>query len=263
MNKDDLFNPPAIVQYQESFSAIMKRAGEKNAKVKKYEKMSVSAALEIGQMLLRARPLCAVGEWPAALDEQGISRQRASDFMRGAEQPPEEQAKWESIADLRRAREAQSIPRESHTSQEGRTGQEPSTNSAPQQLHCRACRVSGNPKPGCKDCEAMNKGAEQPGQGAEAAARPPTPIRGRGHRRPSPPKEKSPNQNVEDIAKVIRRVMNRIARAYGIEYHDAVLNITPRTYDNPLLQRVNEKWFEFKKLLEEAERTLAMLKRKK
>ena len=109
----------------------------------------------------------------------------------------------------------------------------------------------------------MNKGAEQPGQGAEAAARPPTPIRGRGHRRPSPPKEKSPNQNVEDIAKVIRRVMNRIARAYGIEYHDAVLNITPRTYDNPLLQRVNEKWFEFKKLLEEAERTLAMLKRKK
>jgi len=148
-------DPPAIVsQFEECFSAIVKKAGEKNAKLKRNEKTNVQDALEIGRLLLRARQMCQVGEWTAALEAQDISRQRASDFMWGAEQPPEEQAKWECIADLRRARDAKSAPHESRTSPRGHTVHGQGV-IQPQALQCRECRVRGRNNPDCPDCAAV------------------------------------------------------------------------------------------------------------
>ncbi len=101
---------------------------------------------------------------------------------------------------------------------------------------------------GCKGCEEKNKAKPKGGRRSGGA-------------RNTPPAPKSPNQNVEDVAKAIRRVMNRIARAHEITWEEASLG-TPRKYDNPLLDRVNQFWIQFKPQLVQVERALAMLKRK-
>jgi hypothetical protein len=101
--------------------------------------------------------------------------------------------------------------------------------------------------------EANRSSQEQPAQPKEP--QPTAPKLNKYDRSPKPPK--SANQNVEETAKAIRRVMNRIANAYGIPWCAAEFTtpkepMKPITYDNPLLQRVYEKWLEFKAVLEEA-----------
>ncbi len=95
MKKEDIFDVPGIhQQYEEGFGPLLKRAGAINEEINRNDRTSLTKGLEVGRILLRARPMAAVGEWEPALEAQGISSQRASEFTRGSEAPLEIQRAW-------------------------------------------------------------------------------------------------------------------------------------------------------------------------
>ncbi len=124
MIKEDLFPPAEVREYEEGAAAIAKHAGALCADIKRSDKANVQKALEAGRLLLRLRPMCVVGEWEPMLKKNGISKQRASDFMWGAGQPAEVQAKWESVAELRHSRAENNGQDQEDTSRQGLTGQD-------------------------------------------------------------------------------------------------------------------------------------------
>jgi hypothetical protein len=107
----------------ESLSGLMAHAGSLNKEIVRNEKLNVQRALEIGRTLAKARTLCAIGQWTEELAKAGISRQRASECIRGAEAPPAVQAAWESVRDMTRWLAGNSGHAGEGTSGAGRTGQ--------------------------------------------------------------------------------------------------------------------------------------------
>lgn len=169
--------PAEVRQYEEAYGAIMKKVGVLNSEIARNDKMNIQRFLEMGRLMLRARPL-ANNDWEETLKEHNVSHQRASDAMWGASQPPEEQTKWESIADLRRARDEKSGQEVSGTAQKGSAGQDESTSDAPAKPwpdnnRCRDCRTTGKNDPKCKACKALNPSPEEPAE-EEVAPEEPT-----------------------------------------------------------------------------------------
>jgi hypothetical protein len=247
-----LFDPPGIVQPQESFITIMKQAGSLNAELVRSERIDIQKALEIGRLLLRARPM-AQDDWEKTLEEVGIIRQRASDFMWGAQQPPEVQAAWESVADLRRARAEQSIPRTSGMSPQGQGAPSASVNPAagmasrPPQVavKCENCKRKGASGLNCEACKALNCRRMRGGGGGRGGRRskPVTP------REPGdeeePPLVVSLRKKVEQAASKFRMQLNQIARMYKVSFEDGK-DGKPAKFDHPLLQEAFDLYLQAK-----------------
>jgi hypothetical protein len=119
---DRITNPPAAVQCVESRSAIVKSIGALIREFDQSERRNLERALLIGRELLRLKAMCKVGEFTRALEEMGISSQRASEFTRGAQRPASEQDTWQSINDLRQAIAPERAPSGSGTPTGGDTG---------------------------------------------------------------------------------------------------------------------------------------------
>jgi hypothetical protein len=101
-NNDGFVDPPARVRKAESLGTLMAHAGALNKEINRNDKANVQHALEVGRTLVKARPLCPAGRRLKELEKAGISRQRASEFMRGASAPADVQVTWESVHDLKR-----------------------------------------------------------------------------------------------------------------------------------------------------------------
>ena len=115
-NNDHPFDRPAKVCQAESLGQLMAHAGalakeigrdeklnvQRAWEISRDEKLNVRRALEIGRTLDKARPLCPAGRWLEELEKTGISRQRASEWVRGAEAPAHVQAGWQSCRDMTR-----------------------------------------------------------------------------------------------------------------------------------------------------------------
>jgi hypothetical protein len=163
MKQEQFYERPAITRPAAmGYKEIVKQAGEIYAEFNRNEKMNVRRALEIGRLLTRAK-LMSNHDWDETLDEFGIAHQRASEFTWGAAQPLEEQGKWESIGDLRRARAAQNEQKrqgESTTATGSGSSQEKSTNPAAGLLsppakpirQCASCSRKGQ-NPNCTNCD--------------------------------------------------------------------------------------------------------------
>jgi hypothetical protein len=261
---DSVLNPPAFVQTAErSLGEIAAVIKEEFALAERCTREGLGHYRKVGELLLNAKGRVPHGGWLDWVgDNVPFGDRQARKYMRLAQE-------WEKVSEANRNSDSDLNLDSAMKLLSSEPPDEQQTLPMMNRLYCRPCRVSGQPKPGCKDCEAMNAQAapaltaEPPGQEQPARTQELQPAAPRPNRHDQPPKPpKSVNRHVEEVAKVIRRVMNRIATAYGIKYHDAVLNTSPRTYDNPLLQRVNEQWFKFKSVLEDAERILAMHRKK-
>jgi hypothetical protein len=243
-NPGDLFNPPAIVQPEESFSAVMRQAGAINAEIVRDDKLNIQRALQLGRMLNRARPMAAHGEWEPALEGQRISKQRASEFMRGAEAPPEVQAEWQSISDMRRWL-SENARKNDETSTGGRLAQDepeptpaPSSNPAAGLLkppvqpgkRCPSCQRKGY-RIGCEECKQLNGGKvkteRQPGEEDE------------------PAQAVSLRKKIDNACGSFRNQLNDVARTYGVPYKDGRAG-RPASFEHPLLQKAFDLYLEAK-----------------
>ncbi len=158
MKHEDLFPPAQVREYEEGATAIAKHAGALCAEIRRNDKTNVQKALEAGRLLLRLRPMCSIGDWEPMLEGNGISQQRASDFMWGAEQPEDVRTRWDSIADLRNCRQAHNGPGQEGLPRKGQTLPTESVKPGPWpgDNRCRACRVADQNDPYCKRCKEMN-----------------------------------------------------------------------------------------------------------
>ncbi len=275
---EELFPAAQVQQYEEAYGAIMKRAGAINSEITRTDKDNIRRFLEMGRKLLQARPM-ANDDWEETLKEHGISSQRASDAMWGASQPLEEQAKWESIADLRRARAEQSAPKQSPIPPRGDAAPTPSTNPAagllapPQEPvnKCPRCKSRGW-TPNCEECAKLNKdGKPKPiagklckeckaaGQyrfGCEACrvlngGKPNPPPREAGDE-DEPKAVVSWRKKIEKAISGLRTQLNGLAKMHGIAYQDGKGG-KPAHFEHPLLQKAFSLYLQAKEAALKAE----------
>lgn len=155
MRQEDLFHPPAIVCQDYSYSGIVAHVRQVNEEMNRNERMNLQRGLAIGRSLIRFREqFCKDhGSYSEGLKEMGLSTQRASEYVRGAEQPLETQASWTSLRDMTNWLVENRQPK-SGTPGAGSTPQDESQ----KPTICTVCRKAGKtvPTSGCKRCEECN-----------------------------------------------------------------------------------------------------------
>jgi hypothetical protein len=220
----DHTNPPAAVQSLESRSAIVKRIASLNTELDRSAKLNLERALEMGRALLRLRAMCQTGEWMPALEEAGVSSQRASEFMRGAQRPASERDTWRSINDLRRAIGLERVPSESDTPTGGNAvrlvsamGSADESDGRARESSCSSSTIAGmapeEPEILCEDCQRRGPRRDCAKCEELALVKPSTPPPPRAPRAaPNGPKPGKPAFSVS----VVEKPMGELTRAMDV-----------------------------------------------
>jgi hypothetical protein len=222
---DHITNPPAAVQSVESRRAIVKRIASLNTELDRSAKLNLDRAIEMGQALLRLRAMCQAGEWMPALEEAGVSSQRASEFMRGAQRPASERDTWRSINDLRRAIELERVPSESGIPTGGNTGRLVSAMGGADESEdragessCSSPKIDGmvpppeEPEILCEDCQRRGPRRDCPKCEELALVEPTTPPPAREPRAPRGPKPGQPAFTIN----MVETPFGQLVRAFDV-----------------------------------------------
>jgi hypothetical protein len=83
----DNLSPAGIVQPAESKAMLIGQAKDMYRDLVAVERTGLKKAVDLGCVLLRLRPLCGQGEWRPTLDQMGITKSRAWEYMELAKVP--------------------------------------------------------------------------------------------------------------------------------------------------------------------------------